>query len=335
MLVINDLSKKFGNFRALKRVNITAKQGEIFGLVGSNGCGKTTLLKHIMKIYKADEGDILYDGKSIISEDEINEDFYYVQDNIYFSNRITLKNLYNYEKLFYSKISREKYVKLLQYFNIDEDKTLNNMSKGQRKQAAFVMAIVSQAKILLLDEIVDGLDAVIKRKFWNILIEEILERDFTVIISSHDLNELDNICNRIAIMHEGEIIREDDLESLKKEVKRIQFHIEKSYEYIENDDFSIEKIFKLGSVYIATVRGDTRSFIEDLHARYDVMICDELSMNLEEIFISELGNRGYGSEKFEGYASRNSEQNFEDDSEQRGYDHNTYNTAVKPSGNEE
>lgn len=301
MLKIKNLSKKFGDYRALRKVSITAKDGEIFGLVGSNGCGKTTLLKHIMKICKPDDGEIEYNEKNVLNESAISDDFYYVQDNIYFQNRFTLKDLYNYEKLFYKNLSSKKYYKLLEYFNIDENKILNTMSKGQRKQAAFIMAIAASSNVLLLDEIVDGLDAVVKRKFWNILIEEIMERNLTVIISSHDLKELDNICSRIAIMHEGEIIREEDLENMKKEIKRVQFHIDSEYEYIENTDFKVKKIFKLGSIYIATVQGDVRSFIEDLRSRYEVLICDEIPMNLEEIFISELGNKGYGIEKFDGF----------------------------------
>jgi len=301
MLEIKNLSKKFGDYKALRKVSVTAKKGEIFGLVGSNGCGKTTLLKHIMKIYKPDNGEINYEDHNILNDYSISDKFYYVQDNIYFQNRFSLRDLFAYEKLFYKDISSTKYYKLLEYFSLDEDKILNKMSKGQRKQAAFVIAIAANSEVLLLDEIVDGLDAVVKRKFWNILIEEIMERNLIVIISSHDLKELDNICSRIAIMHEGEIIREEDLENMKKEIKRVQFHIDAEYEYMINKDFTIKKIFKLGSVYIATVQGDVRSFIEDLRNRYNVMICDEIPMNLEEIFISELGNKGYGVEKFDGF----------------------------------
>lgn len=151
-------------------------------------------------------------------------------------------------------------------------------------------------KVVLLDEIVDGLDAVIKRKFWNVLIGDTMENDTTVIISSHDLKELDNICDRVGIMHEGEIIKEEELEKLKNELKRIQFALDKEFEVPSDDSFGIIKTLKLGSVYICTIKGDSNTFKKYLYDNYNVLLFDELPMNLEEIFITELGDKGYGTE---------------------------------------
>lgn len=299
MLIVRDFYKNIGKLEVLKNINITAKKGQIYGLVGSNGCGKTTLLKHIIKLYKQDKGEIYYCGEVVNENSKVLNDFYYVQDNLFFPNQYTLNNLYNYEKLMYKNTSKEKFDKLVSFFNIDVNRNLNKMSKGQRKQAAFVMAMATCPKVLLLDEIVDGLDAVIKRKFWNVLIQDIIENETTVIISSHDLKELDNICDRVAIMHEGEIIKEQNLEELKNEVKRVQFAVNGNYILENNKDYSVVKNLKIGSINICTIKGDLGSFKKDLESKYNVILFDELSMNLEEIFIAELSGRGYGTEVYQ------------------------------------
>lgn len=299
MLIIKNLNKNFDKQNVLKNVNITASKGQIYGLVGSNGCGKTTLLKHIMRIYKADSGEIFCNDELITDKTPAAEEFYYVQDNLFFPNQYTIIDLYNYEKLYYKNISREKFDNLVNFFNIDKNKALNKMSKGQKKQAAFVMAMATCPKVVLLDEIVDGLDAVIKRKFWNVLIQDTMENDTTVIISSHDLKELDNICDRVAIMHEGEIIKEEELDKLKNDLKRVQFAIDKEFEAPNSETFRVLKTIKLGSVYISTIKGDSNAFKKDLDSKYNVLLFDELPMNLEEIFITELGDKGYGTEVYQ------------------------------------
>jgi len=297
MLRIESLSKKFGEFQVLNNININAEASQIYGLVGSNGCGKTTLLKHIMMIFKQDEGRIFCDDIQIREDSEIIKEFYYVQDNLFFPYQYTLSKLFSYEKLMYKNMSEDKFNELVSYFNIDKNKNLNKMSKGQRKQAAFVMAISAQPRILLLDEIVDGLDAVIKRKFWDVLIREVMDNEITVVISSHDLKELDNICDKVGIMHEGRILKEENLEKMKDEIKRVQFAVEGEFDASEFKEFSIIKHVKIGSINICTLTGNVDEFRNKLEERFNVLLFDKLSMSLEEIFITELGGAGYGTEK--------------------------------------
>lgn len=297
MLRVEDLSKKFGDFQVLKNISINAAAGQIYGLVGSNGCGKTTLLKHIMAIYSQDEGNIYYDDEKVTEDSERIKDFYFVQDSLFFPYQLTLNKMFAYENLMYTNISREKFEKLVKYFNIDMDKNLNKMSKGQKKQAAFVMAIAAQPKVLLLDEIVDGLDAVIKRKFWDVLIQEVMDNEMTVIISSHDLKELDNICNRVGIMHEGTILKEENLEKMKEDIKRVQFAVEGNFDPSAYKEFNIIKHVKIGSINICTMTGDAAEFEKRLGRDFKLLLFDRLSMSLEEIFITELGGAGYGSEE--------------------------------------
>lgn len=297
MLKTENLSKKFGDFNVLTNININAEKGQIYGLVGSNGCGKTTLLKHLMMIYKQDEGTIFYDDIQVKEDSNILRDFYFVQDNLFFPYQYTLNKLFNYEKLMYSNMSEDKFNELVKYFNIDKNKNLNKMSKGQRKQAAFILAIAAQPKLLLLDEIVDGLDAVIKRKFWDVLIQEVIDNEMTVIISSHDLKELDNICDKVGIMHEGKILKEENLEKMKDEIKRVQFAVEGEFDISKFKEFNLIKSIKIGSINICTLTGNVDEFKEKLENEYKVLLFDKLSMSLEEIFITELGGAGYGTEK--------------------------------------
>lgn len=297
MLTINNLSKKFGDFQVLDNININAEKSQIYGLVGSNGCGKTTMLKHIMKIYKQDDGHIAFDGEEVDENTEIIKDFYYVQDSLFFPYQYTLNKLFHYEKLMYKNMSQEKFEYLLKYFNIDKNKVLNKMSKGQKKQAAFILSIAAQPKLLLLDEIVDGLDAVIKRKFWDVLIKEVIDNEMTVMISSHDLKELDNICDKVGIMHEGKILREENLEKMKEDIKRVQFAIEGEFDPEQLKVFNILQIVKIGSVFIVTLTGNTDELKKYLESTYTLLLFDKLSMSLEEIFITELGGVGYGKEK--------------------------------------
>ncbi len=296
MLRVNNLSKKFGDFQVLKNVNINAEKGQIYGLVGSNGCGKTTIFKHIMQIYRQDEGYIDFDGERVEKNSEILKDFYYVQDTLYFPYQYTLEKLFSYEKLMYH-MSEEKFEYLLKYFDLDKNKVLNKMSKGQKKQAAFVLSIAAGPKLLLLDEIVDGLDAVIKRKFWDVLIKEVMDNRMTVIISSHDLKELDNICDKVGIMHEGRILKEENLEKMKENIKRVQFAVEGDFDPEELKEFGILQYVKIGSVYIITLTGSTEDLEKYLGNTYNLLLFDRLSMSLEEIFITELGGAGYGKEK--------------------------------------
>ena len=297
MLKINNLSKKFGEFHVLNNININAETSQIYGLVGSNGCGKTTLLKHIMAIYMQDEGNIFYDDAEVKEESDIIKDFYFVQDNLFFPYQYTLSKLFAYEKLMYKNMSENKFYELVNYFNIDKNKNLNKMSKGQRKQAAFILAVAAQPKVMLLDEIVDGLDAVVKRKFWDVLIQEVMDNEMTVIISSHDLKELDNICDKVGIMHEGKILKEENLEKMKDEIKRVQFALEGEFDSSKYNEFNIIKSVKIGSIYICTLTGNVDEFKNKLDEEYKILLFDKLSMSLEEIFITELGGAGYGTEK--------------------------------------
>jgi len=297
MIKIIELKKSFDTSHVLKGISLHAEKGKIYGLVGSNGCGKTTIFKHIMNIYKGDSGQILYNDTKVPNDDYMNH-IYYVQDDLFFPMNYCLDDLFEYEKMLYLTMSFDKYNNLKTFFKMDGQKKLRTLSKGQKKQAAFILAIASMTETLMLDEIVDGLDAVIRKKFWKVLMSEVIDRELTVVISSHALTELDNICDKVGILHEGHIVREDSIETLKDETKRIQFAIKGEFESKENDAYEVLKVTLVGKVHFAVVRGDSDQFKDDLYEQCDVLLYDELHMNLEEIFVTELGGLGYGNEEY-------------------------------------
>lgn len=297
MIEINNLKKRFDSHEVLKAIDISIDKGKIYGLVGSNGCGKTTIFKSIMNIYKADEGAIMFDGKSIEDDSYLNQ-IYYVQDDLYFPMHYCLDDLYNYEAMLYKTMSQSKYDQLKKYFKLDGKRKLRSLSKGQKKQAAFILAISTMTNTLLLDEIVDGLDAVVRKKFWQVIMSEVMDRELTVVISSHALTELDNICDKVGILHDGFIVREDSIDKIKEETKRVQFAITQPFESMVSEEYQIMKSTPIGSVNFSVVRGDVEKFEQDLYEKYDVLLFDVLNMNLEELFISELGGLGYGNEEY-------------------------------------
>ncbi|MCH4886729.1 ABC transporter ATP-binding protein [Acidaminobacter sp. JC074] len=297
MIKVIDLKKSFETHHVLNGIQMNVEKGKIYGLVGSNGCGKTTVLKHIMGIYKPDEGQILYENVFIEKTDYL-ENVYYVQDDLFFPMNYSLDDLFSYEKMMYPNMSDEKYKKLVDFFKIDHGKKLRMLSKGQKKQAAFILAVASMTETILLDEIVDGLDAVVRKKFWKVILAEVMDRDLTIVISSHALTELDNICDTVGILHEGKIVREDNIDKLKEETKRIQFALKDPFIDEPSNDYQIIKTSLIGKVYFVTVKGDVESFRQDLYGKHDVLIYEELSMNLEEIFVTELGGLGYGTEEY-------------------------------------
>lgn len=299
MLKIENLSKKFDTTEALKSVNINAEKGEIYGLVGTNGSGKTTILKHVMKIYKQDSGKIFYDDLDINTTDEHKSEIYYIQDDLFFPYNYSLDDMFSYEKMLYPEMSTEKYKKLVEYFNIDNKKKLRSLSKGQKKQASFIIAVAACPKLLLLDEIVDGLDAVIRKKFWNVIMTEVMDKDTTIVISSHALRELDNICDKVGILHDGVIVREESINALKEETVRVQFALDEEYEDMASDEYEVMKVTKIGKVYFAVLKGDVDVYKEELHGKYNVLLFEKITMNLEEIFISELGGLGYEIEEYD------------------------------------
>jgi ABC-2 type transport system ATP-binding protein len=298
MIVVDKLVKSFDSELVLNGIDLGVEKGKIYGLVGSNGCGKTTVFKLITSIYKPDAGTIYYSEEAIDFSNYLNK-MYYVQDDLFFPIGYSLDDLFDFEKMYYPEMSKEKFEQLKNYFNINSKKKLRSLSKGQKKQAAFILSIASMTETILLDEIVDGLDAVVRKKFWQVIMSEVMDRELTVMISSHALTELDNICDKVAILHEGKIVREDTIERMKEETRKVQYAVTGELKLIGSSEYELIKNKRIGSVYFAVIKGSVDTFKSELYELNEVLLFDELAMNLEEIFITELGGLGYGIEDYD------------------------------------
>ncbi len=297
MIKVQSISKAFDGRDVLKDVHMTVDKGTIYGLVGSNGSGKTTLFKILTGIYRPDDGVCWIDGEVFGGKVAL-RDMYYVQEELFLQRNQTLLERFNEERLYYPYASEQVFMKLVQFFGLKINQKLTHYSKGQNKQAAFVLAIASQASILLLDEIVDGIDAVVRKKFWKVLLSEVMTREITVLMASHALSELDNVCDKVGILHGAHIIKEEKMDQLKEDVKRVQYALKGGFLPTQSDEYTLLRHWQVGQVAYAVLKGDIGVFKRDLEAFGELLLFEVLDMNLEEIFISELGGVGYGNESY-------------------------------------
>ncbi|WIF95460.1 ABC transporter ATP-binding protein [Caminicella sporogenes] len=292
MIKVENLDKYFNKFKALDKVNLRVKRGSIYGLVGPNGAGKTTLIKHLTGIYKQDRGVIEILEEPVYENVNIKSKIGYIPDDLYFFPQYKIKDMAAYYRSIYPKWNDEMYKKLNEVFKIDENRKINKLSKGMQKQVSFWLALSCMPEVLILDEPIDGLDPLMRRKVWNLVVEDVAERETTVLVSSHNLKELENICDYVGIMHKGEMLIESDLDDLKSDVHKIQVAYREDFPINLDKELEILHKEKRGSVYLLIVKGEKERIISSFN-RYKPVILDILPLSLEEIFIYELGGAGY------------------------------------------
>lgn len=220
MVQIKQLTKTFENSGtvALNKLNLSVSKGSIYGLVGANGCGKTTVIKHLAGVYKADEGEVLIDGQNIYDNPLKKALIAYVPDDLYFFPQYNLKMLGKFYKNMYPSWSDERFKKLISLLNLNPKGYLNRFSKGMKKQAIMVIALSIKPQLLLLDEPTDGLDPLVRKKLFQWIIEDVADRNMTVLFSGHNLKEMDGLCDTIGFLKNGEMIMEKDLDELKSQL---------------------------------------------------------------------------------------------------------------------
>ena len=292
---ISNLRKKFEGIEVVKGVNIEVKKGSIYGLLGSNGAGKTTLLKIAAGIYKQDSGDISIDGETIFENVNLKQKVIFIPDFLCFFPHTTLKQMALFYKTMYPTWNENRFLKLAEVFPIDINKKIERMSKGMKRQAAFWLSMSAMPEILILDEPIDGLDAVMRQKIKNLIVQDVAQREMTVIISSHNLREVEDLCDQIGILHNGEIIIEKDLDDLKSDVHKIQvaFKSKAPVGFLSNFDILYKE--ERGSVQLYIVRGKEDEIVSHIQWNQPV-IFDLLPLTLEEIFIYEMRDVGYAIE---------------------------------------
>lgn len=289
MIKVNNVSKNFDNFLALDNLSINVEKGSIYGLVGPNGAGKTTLMKAIAGIYRLDKGDILIDNKKAYENVTIKDETIYISDELFFFNNFSIRQMADLYKRVYTNWDEKRYESLKEVFKIDEKRNANKLSKGMQKQVAFWLAMSTRPNILLLDEPLDGLDPVMRRKVLNIIMEDVDENKTTVMISSHNLRELEDICDHVGILSKGKLVLQRQIDDLKTETHKLQVAFSNGEFPKELDEkFALLRKSQLGTVYSIILKGDREEIIREFN-KFSPLILDIIPLTLEEIFIYEVG----------------------------------------------
>ena len=282
MIEVKNAVKRFDGFAALDGVDITVPKGSVYGLVGPNGAGKSTLIRHLCGVYRLDEGSISIDGEDIWENAALKNRIVTIPDDWFFFQQSSIRDMAKFYQGFYPAFSMERYEKLKEVFHIDDRKPIKRFSKGMQKQAAFWLALCCMPDYLLLDEPGDGLDPVMRRQVWSLLMGDVTERGTTVLVSSHNLRELEDVCDHVGIMDHGKMLLEKSLEDMQGATHKLQL----AGETPEGLDIVHESAS--GRLKTLIVRGDPEKITEILEAAKPAYY-DLLPLSLEEIFIYELG----------------------------------------------
>ena len=298
MIQVNNVIKEFDGFRALDGVNMHVKKGAIYGLVGPNGAGKSTIIRHLTGVYRQDMGEVFVNGKEVFENRLVKEKIAYIPDELfYFLQADTMEMMKYYEGL-YPTFDREMFFILKEYFStIDLKRNIRRLSKGMQKQVAFWLAICCKPEVLILDEPVDGLDPVMRRQIWSILMAEVAEREMTVVVSSHNLRELEDVCDHVGIMNKGKVIIERSLSDLQGNVSKIQVACEGEVPALP-EGFKVLHKSNIGRVHTLIVRGNPDEAVAHITKDAEKSIVDVLPLSLEEIFIYEMGGVDYEVKDF-------------------------------------
>ncbi|MGG3822198.1 ABC transporter ATP-binding protein [Geobacillus thermodenitrificans] len=288
MIQLVDVTKTFDRFPAVNGATMTVPKGVIYGLLGPNGAGKTTLLKLMAGILRQDRGTIVIDGEEVWENTNVKQRLLFLPDFVYFFPHTTIRQMADFYEQVYPSFSRERFVELQEAFSLDLDKKIQQFSKGMQRQAAFWLAFSVQPDVLIMDEPLDGLDAFVRRHVKQLLIDEVVEREMTIVISSHNLRELEDLCGIVGLMERGTVLLERDLDELRAGMHKLQLAFRDGFpsELVERLDIVHRE--ERGSIVLLVVRGEKRRIEETVRA-FHPLILDVLPLSLEEIFMYEIG----------------------------------------------
>ena len=286
MLEIRNLTKAFGDFTALTNLSMTVPKGSVYGLVGPNGAGKTTALRHVAGIYRPDAGTVTWDGAVIYENPEVKRQIVFIPDDIFYFPSATMEDMRDFYAGIYPNFDRALYEKLFDAFPLPRKTAVRRFSKGMQKQMAFHLSICARPDVLILDEPVDGLDPVMRRQVWSLLLSDVAERQTTVLVSSHNLRELEDICDHVGIMDKGKMLLEKSLADMQGNTVKLQI--------VGDVPEGLEILHESCSGRLRTlvVRG-TPEAVRTALERCNPVYFDIVPLSLEEIFIYELGGENY------------------------------------------
>ena len=289
MINVKGLCKKFDDFQALNDLDLNVEQGSIYGLIGVNGSGKTTLIRHLTGILKADSGTVQMDGQDVYDNAALKKRLGYIPDELFFFGSYNLQTMSSFYAGLYPNWDPVRFAAMVQDFGLPERGKISKFSKGMQKQAQFALTMSCKPDFLILDEPIDGLDPIVRKKVWKYVVDDVAERQMTVLVSSHNLKEMEGICDAIGILSGGEMKIEQDLDELKSDIHKVQaaFHTAEDAERA----FAGLKVVhreKSGSIEHLIIRG-AREEVEKAVYAADPIIFDMLPLSLEEVFIFEMG----------------------------------------------
>ena len=286
MIQVKELIKSFDGFRVLDGLNIHVPKGAVYGLVGPNGAGKSTVIRHLAGIYRQDSGQVLIDGQPVYENPEIKGRIAYIPDDIFYYTQATINDMMKFYRSVYPRFSPERFEKLEELFNLDRKQPMRKLSKGMQKQAAFWLAMSQCPEVVILDEPVDGLDPVMRRQVWSALLSDVAENGTTVLVSSHNLRELEDVCDHVGIMNHGRMLVERSLSALQDNIVKIQLAFADGGKLPEG--LEILHRSSTGRLQQLILRGSAEELTAKLSAAGPLFL-EVVPLNLEEIFIYELG----------------------------------------------
>ena len=292
MIEARGLIKSFENVTALDGLNLHVNRGNIYGLVGPNGAGKSTFIRHLTGIYRQDGGELKVLGEDVFENNNIKSKIASIPDEISYFPTATIEDMMKFYKSIYPTFDKERFDKLGSAFELAPNMTMRKLSKGMQKQAAFWIAMSMRPEILVLDEPVDGLDPVMRRQVWSVLMSDVAEYGTTVLVSSHNLRELEDVCDRVGIMNKGKMLIERSLAELQENIVKVQYAMPDGEELPENIGLNVIHKSTVGRVSTIIVRGDAEGTLNKLSGCH-TLFADVLPLTLEEIFIYELGGENY------------------------------------------
>ena len=286
MLELKNITKTFGNFKALDDLTMTVPKGAVYGLVGPNGAGKSTAIRHMTGVYRPDNGSVTVLGQPVYENPTVKETIGYIPDDIFFFPSASLEDMHSFYKGIYPRFDDQLFNRLYEVFQLPKKGPIRRFSKGMQKQAAFHLAICTRPELLILDEPVDGLDPVMRRQVWSLILSDVAQRETTVLISSHNLRELEDICDHVGIMDHGRMLLERSLADMQGSTHKLQIVGEPPC------DLQVLHETQAGRLKTLIVRGDAKEISLKVSAS-NPLYFDVLPLSLEEIFIYEMGGIDY------------------------------------------
>ena len=287
---MKNVVKTFDGFAALDGLTLTAPEGSVYGMVGPNGAGKSTAIRHLAGILRADSGEIAIDGQPVFENPAVKERVAYIPDDVFYFPQATIRDMMKFYRRLYPKFDMERFSKLGEVFGIDPKRPIRKLSKGMQKQAAFWLTVSMRPDVLILDEPVDGLDPVMRRQVWGIVMSDVAENGTTVLVSSHNLRELEDVCDHVGIMNHGKMMIERSLSELQENIVKIQLALPDGGTL--PDGLDILHRSATGRLQILILRGKAEALTNTLAAASPLFM-DVVPLTLEEIFIYELGGADY------------------------------------------